>query len=838
MTIYGSTCYTVSLITLFCVKSAGKLCVLTMFDTPVSIIKHYRHHAVNTIWSLKCLDQLIVSDEEVIEDARFQGHYSAYNPSLRIGSLPYITKTLPESEAKLQCLRTLKLVEGILRKHSPVVIIQRAWKGRMKRRRQSEINELQHWAAVCIQRYWRIKHGIPQPLPDAFSPLTGSVVESPVRTAATEQPPKTQEKVPFRISSAKLLANIKTKTSFTKIWGAVPFMAGLEGNVFEKRSGKVQEALTAAEETRIKTPPEGLELVAEKTSLQEPQQFRDIVTSCREAGRVVREAAKHYRDVQKYRPPTVREAKKAPTSNSQCLFLKIQDSMALSCLRAVQQAYKNRAQVEANAARQDRVLLQRHQHKVTLARVDAIKNATRIEALHKRELDDTRIRESIYKQHDAERREVLALVKKREERKREAKDRKQYKQFMIDFSCQNASLSKALARHDRRAIRDDNTAASQEQVLLLRDQNTRSQRSVKEYQEFVRLRRQAESQYDKAQMNTILIEEQKRREMDVRDRIDYLKSLKDPPPIRLLLQRHQHKVTLARVDAIKNATRIEALHKRELDDTRIRESIYKQHDAERREVLALVKKREERKREAKDRKQYKQFMIDFSCQNASLSKALARHDRRAIRDDNTAASQEQVLLLRDQNTRSQRSVKEYQEFVRLRRQAESQYDKAQMNTILIEEQKRREMDVRDRIDYLKSLKENPSPPPSVNVKKVSADATTNEIVGDYRRTFGGGAATVGGEKQQDFLLGRKCVTSSSESIIRPPPPPKHLAAIRFDLTIPKPTDFELSKTNTTESLPAPRLNKLMLNEFPNFPSTPALPRHERDGTRGFVSEIS
>ena len=58
-------------------------------------------------------------------------------------------------------------------------------------------------------------------------------------------------------------------------------------------------------------------------------------------------------------------------------------------------------------------------------------------------------------------------MKKREDRKREAKDRKQYKQFMIDFSCQNASLSKALARHDRRAIRDDNTAASQEHVCII-----------------------------------------------------------------------------------------------------------------------------------------------------------------------------------------------------------------------------------------------------------------------------------------------------------------------------------------------------------------------------------
>ena len=39
-------------------------------------------------------------------------------------------------------------------------------------------------------------------------------------------------------------------------------------------------------------------LVAERTSLREPTTFRDVVTSCREAGRVVREAANHYRDLQ------------------------------------------------------------------------------------------------------------------------------------------------------------------------------------------------------------------------------------------------------------------------------------------------------------------------------------------------------------------------------------------------------------------------------------------------------------------------------------------------------------------------------------------------------------
>ena len=39
-------------------------------------------------------------------------------------------------------------------------------------------------------------------------------------------------------------------------------------------------------------------LVAERTSLREPTTFRDVVTSCREAGRVVREAANHYRELQ------------------------------------------------------------------------------------------------------------------------------------------------------------------------------------------------------------------------------------------------------------------------------------------------------------------------------------------------------------------------------------------------------------------------------------------------------------------------------------------------------------------------------------------------------------
>ena len=132
--------------------------------------------------------------------------------------------------------------------------------------------------------------------------------------------------------------------------------------------------------------------IAERTSLRDPATFRDIVTGCREAGRVVREAANHYRDIQvwsclislscfveinyhicllhplenpiyvqilfknktvrltlnrqsphqRYRPHTRKKEEKArsgASGNSQRLFMKLQDNMALSCLKAVQQVF-------------------------------------------------------------------------------------------------------------------------------------------------------------------------------------------------------------------------------------------------------------------------------------------------------------------------------------------------------------------------------------------------------------------------------------------------------------------------------------------------------------------
>ena len=52
---------------------------------------------------------------------------------------------MTEKDAMIQSMKTLKLIEGVLRRHSPVIIIQRAWRVKLSVRRQAELKELRHW---------------------------------------------------------------------------------------------------------------------------------------------------------------------------------------------------------------------------------------------------------------------------------------------------------------------------------------------------------------------------------------------------------------------------------------------------------------------------------------------------------------------------------------------------------------------------------------------------------------------------------------------------------------------------------------------------------------------
>ncbi|XP_048457895.1 leucine-rich repeat and IQ domain-containing protein 3-like isoform X1 [Rhincodon typus] len=116
--------------------SCPSLVVLTLFDTPVSLVPNYRHHIVNGILSLKALDHFVIADEEIIEDSQQRKSFRPLSPHF------FFHLTVPPKistwQSELNHLRTLlSTINKILAHRSPVLIIQRWSRGFLTRRKLS-----------------------------------------------------------------------------------------------------------------------------------------------------------------------------------------------------------------------------------------------------------------------------------------------------------------------------------------------------------------------------------------------------------------------------------------------------------------------------------------------------------------------------------------------------------------------------------------------------------------------------------------------------------------------------------------------------------------------------
>ena len=73
-------------------SSSPSILILTLYDTPLSLKKNYRHHVVNGIWSLKALDYFVVSDEEIIEDCSMTNQFAKMSKNFKVDLTHTLTK--------------------------------------------------------------------------------------------------------------------------------------------------------------------------------------------------------------------------------------------------------------------------------------------------------------------------------------------------------------------------------------------------------------------------------------------------------------------------------------------------------------------------------------------------------------------------------------------------------------------------------------------------------------------------------------------------------------------------------------------------------------------------
>ncbi|XP_068095321.1 leucine-rich repeat and IQ domain-containing protein 3 [Hyperolius riggenbachi] len=116
---------------------------ITLYDTPLSLQKNYRHILVNSIWTLKALDNFVISDEEIIEDWNLQGRFKALSPELQLTLLSASRKDISVQNETKDTSEIITKINCVLAACSPVLIVQKWIRGYLVRRSSGLISQPQ-----------------------------------------------------------------------------------------------------------------------------------------------------------------------------------------------------------------------------------------------------------------------------------------------------------------------------------------------------------------------------------------------------------------------------------------------------------------------------------------------------------------------------------------------------------------------------------------------------------------------------------------------------------------------------------------------------------------------
>ncbi|XP_016084665.1 leucine-rich repeat and IQ domain-containing protein 3-like isoform X3 [Sinocyclocheilus grahami] len=109
------------------------LTALTLSDTPLSLKKNYRHCLVNNIWSLKALDNFVISDEEIIQNWSLPFRFKAMKQHFCVSLYPSTKSNSFETEMKAT-YNIISEINRIQAFYSPTLIIQRWIRGHLIRK--------------------------------------------------------------------------------------------------------------------------------------------------------------------------------------------------------------------------------------------------------------------------------------------------------------------------------------------------------------------------------------------------------------------------------------------------------------------------------------------------------------------------------------------------------------------------------------------------------------------------------------------------------------------------------------------------------------------------------
>ena len=252
--------------------------------------------------------------------------------------------------------------------------------------------------------------------------------------------------------------------------------------------------------------------------IQKMDPLQEVLISKREAGIDVREAAREQERKILNEPRRV-ATRFSTTTTDQRLFIRTHGTMGLACLRAVQQAYRDRERAESLSARTGLVARRRERREQAKERVKIFKQEYQEESIRRRIRDGVRTAEALKEQDDKrvliheQYANVRAVTAERQ------KSRQADFAFANDFACQQSSVSNALLKHDFLTQKEETLQELVDAVRKEKDVSQAQQVLVRRYLEHRQLMRQAETAMARANLDATMLQEANQRVIEAKTRV-------------------------------------------------------------------------------------------------------------------------------------------------------------------------------------------------------------------------------------------------------------------------------------------------------------------------------
>ena len=270
----------------------------------------------------------------------------------------------------------------------------------------------------------------------------------------------------------------------------------------------------------VKSDDTAFRLTVRKPDVITQEPLEELIMRTVEGADDIRAATKEIDRKAKSAPlPVLKRNPTTKVNHLQRSLIKSHTGMNFSAFRAVEKAYKDREQAEKLLRKSHVVKQIKKQEKSARTKVKRTKRNHKNEACAQKRSDRARVLQELESRRIRmlETQDQTAMKRNsREESQRRAKDN--YR-FALDFSCQNASVGKALVSHEYAKRRNDTLDRMTRRVGELRSDNLEKKTILREFNEQKMLIKQTDVQADRADLDMKLMKNSAKRELELREHL-------------------------------------------------------------------------------------------------------------------------------------------------------------------------------------------------------------------------------------------------------------------------------------------------------------------------------